>query len=86
MIQHEQLFTQVILIFHQSAMLGMGKIKNPVTQQIERNMVQAKQAIDIIEVLKEKTKGNLSPNEEKLMETVMTELRLNYVEESSGKS
>lgn len=79
----EQLFAQVILIFHQSAMLGMGKIKNPVSDKVERNIEQARQAIEILNMLKEKTKGSLSPDEQKFMDTILTELRLNFVEESS---
>lgn len=81
--KNEQHFAQLILIFHQSAMLGMGKIKNPVTDKIERNMDQAKQSIELLEMLKEKTKGNLSADEQKFLDGMLTEIRLNFVDEST---
>jgi len=77
------LFKALILNFQMSAMLGMGKIMNPITQKTERNMEEAKRAIDFANMLANKTKGNLSDDEEKFMNQVLTELRLNYVHESS---
>ena len=58
---NDQLFIQLMYIFHSSAMVALGKLKNPATDKIERDLEQAKQSIDILEMLKEKTKGNLSP-------------------------
>lgn len=81
----DQLFAQLIYIFFSSAMQGMGKILNPVTNKIERNMEQAKNAIDMLEMIKTKTKGNLSPEMERMLSTYLTDLRLNYVEESNKK-
>jgi F0F1-type ATP synthase membrane subunit b/b' len=78
----EALFTQLVAIFHGSAMVALGKIKNPATDKIERNLDQAKQAIDMLEMLKEKTKGQLSQNEQRLLESSLTDLRLNYLDES----
>ncbi len=74
-------FTSLVYTLHESAMLGMGKIINPITQKIERNLLQAKSAIDILEMLKEKTKSNLNDREEKMLEGTLHELRLNYLEE-----
>ena len=54
---------------------------NPVTNQIERNLEQAKNMIDILGMLDAKTKGNLNDNEQRLMEHVLFELRMNYVDE-----
>ena len=58
--QSDQLFIQLLYIFHASAMQSMGKLKNPVTDKIERDLTQANQSIEMIEMLKEKTKGNIS--------------------------
>jgi hypothetical protein len=80
---NDQLFAQLLYIFQASAMQGMGKITNPVTNTIERNMEQAKQSIDMLEMIKDKTKGNLSPEIERLLNTSLSELRLNYVDESN---
>lgn len=78
---NEQFFFQLLHIFHSSAMQSMGKLKSPLTDKIERNLEQAKQSIDMIEMLKEFTKGNLSPDLEKVLHGFLTELRLNYVDE-----
>lgn len=82
----EQSFTQLLYLFYSSAMVSMGKLKNPATDKIERNLEQAKQSIDIIEMLKEKTKGNLSENENRMLEQFLTDLRLNYVDEKNKDS
>ena len=62
-------------------MQGMGKMKNPVTDKIERNMEQARQSIDMLDMIKEKTKGNLSSEMARLIDNSLSELRLNYVDE-----
>lgn len=62
-------------------MVAMGKLKNPATDKIERDLDQAKQSIDILEMLKEKTKGNLSAELSSLLDKFLTELRLNFVDE-----
>ena len=83
--KNDQLFLQLIYLFQSTAMQGMGKIKNPVTDKIEGNLEQASQAIDMMEMLQDKTKGNLSEELNKMMESILTNLRLNYVEEA-GKA
>ncbi len=79
----EMYFAQLIAIFHSSAMVALGKLKNPATDKIERNLEQAKQAIDMLETLREKTKGNLSSTEQRMLDLALTELRLNFVDESN---
>jgi hypothetical protein len=79
--KEEQLFAQLLYIFHSSGMQGLGKVMNPVTNKIERNLEQAKQSIDMIEMLRDKTKGNLSPESERLLTQFLSDLRLNYVDE-----
>ena len=60
-------------------MFHIGEIPNPETGKTEKNLPLAKQSIDIIEMLKEKTKGNLDPEEEKLLDIVLYDLRMKYV-------
>ena len=79
----DQLFTQLLYIFYSSAMVSMGKLKNPATDKIERDMQQSKQSIDIIELIKAKTKNNLTPDQERLIDGMLTDLRLNYVDENN---
>lgn len=73
-------FTTFILSLVSSAQVHLGLIPNPVTKKQEPNMEAARQTIDIIDVLKEKTKGNLTGDEERLLEYVLYDLRMKYVE------
>jgi len=77
------LFTQLIMSFHAAAWQQMGKITDPFTGKIERNLELAKNSIDILGMLEEKTKGNLIEHETKFLQQILTQLRMNYVEESS---
>lgn len=58
----------------------LGKIPNPQTGKIETNLLQVKEIIDLLEILEEKTKGNLSKEEDNIMKSTLSNLRLNYVE------
>lgn len=62
-------------------MQSLGKIKSPISGVIERDMLQAQQAIEMLEMIKEKTNGNLSTELEKALESFLSEIKLNYVEE-----
>jgi hypothetical protein len=64
-------------------MMSMGKLKHPVTDKIERNLDLAKVSIDTLDMIKVKTKGNLSTNEERFLDEVIRELKLNYVDEKN---
>jgi hypothetical protein len=76
-----QLLLYLISSFEMTAMHQMGKLKNPMLDKIERNLEQAQFTIDLLDMLKAKTKGNLSADEEKFLEHVIAQLKLNYVEE-----
>ena len=79
--KNDELFIQLLYIFHTSAMQALGKTKSPITGKIEKNLDQAKQSIDMLEMLKDKTANNLSPELVKAMDTFLTEVRLKYVDE-----
>ena len=68
------------------ATIALGVIENPMTNKKEENLIQAKFLIDTLGVLKDKTKGNLTNEEEKLMENVLYELRMQYVGKTNGLS
>ena len=78
---NEILFLQLVMQNQQIAIMSMGKLKHPVTDKIERNLELAKISIDTLDMLKVKTKGNLSEYEGKFLDEVIRELKLNYVEE-----
>lgn len=79
---HNILFMQLIIQNQQIALMAMGKIKNPVTDKIDRNLEHAKIYIDTLDMLLAKTKGNLSEYEEKFLTETLKELKLNYVDET----
>ena len=71
------------------AMIFMGVIPNPVTNEVEKNLAQAKFLVDTLSMLKEKTSGNLTDQENSLLESSVYELQTRYVqlvqeERSSG--
>jgi hypothetical protein len=74
-------FIQLVLMFQTAALQQMGKVQNPITQKIERDLDQARMSIDILEMIQNKTKNNLSENENKYLEHTLFELRMNFVDE-----
>ena len=72
-------FTHFILSLSSSALIQLGEIQDPFTQKSAKNLPSAKQTIDLIGMLKEKTKGNLTPEEEKVIDYVLYDLRMRYV-------
>lgn len=80
--QNQLLFMQIVMMFHGAAFQHMGKVMNPITQKVERDLAQAKHAIDILGMLEEKTRGNLTEDEKRMIEHTLYELRMNYLDET----
>lgn len=78
-------FSSFVLSLSSSALLHFGQIPDPITKKKERNLSLAKQSIDILGILKEKTEGNLAKDEEQLIDNLLHDLRLKYVEESTKR-
>ncbi len=76
-------FTHFIFSLSTSALIQLGEVQDPFTQKAEKNLPLAKQTIDLIAMLKEKTKGNLTPEEGKIIEYVLYDLRMRYVKVSA---
>jgi len=76
-----QIVPYVVEMFRFQAWMAMGKVANPVSQKVERELPAAKVAIDLLAELETKTRGNLSEDEDKMLQSVLTDLRLNYLEE-----
>jgi hypothetical protein len=81
--KNDQLLMQLIYMFHTSAMQGLGKIADP-NGQLIRNLEYVSQTIDLMEMLKVKTKGNTTDEIDKLLEGMLSELSLNYVDEKAN--
>lgn len=67
------------------ASIFLGDMPNPANNQKEENMVQAKFIIDTIGMLKDKTSGNLSPEEDALLDNVLYDLRMRYINKTNKK-
>ena len=72
-------FSTFILSLSTSVLMNLGLVENPVTGKTEKEPAVARQTIELITLLKEKTRGNLTDEEGKLMDNVLHELRLWYV-------
>ncbi len=77
------LLMQLVFSLHSATMQQLGKVKNPLSDTVERDLPGAQASIDMIEMIREKTKGNLSDDEERFLNQILHELRLNYVDEAA---
>ncbi|MBN1347899.1 DUF1844 domain-containing protein [candidate division KSB1 bacterium] len=80
---HSALFLNLVISLQAAAYQQMGKMKNPATDKVEKDMDQAQMSIDMIAMLKAKTQGNLSKEEGEFISQVLRELQMNYVAESN---
>lgn len=78
-------FASFILSIATTAQMSLGGIQHPETGKAEQNLPVAKQMIDILGIMKEKTKGNLTKDEEMLLESALYNLRMQYVRAMEGK-
>lgn len=79
--KNSQLFLQMIFMYHAACMEQLGKVKSSITGKIERNLVAAQGTIDLLDMLKEKTRGNLTKEEDRFLTELLRELKLNFVDE-----
>ncbi|MCM8825436.1 MAG: DUF1844 domain-containing protein [Candidatus Omnitrophica bacterium] len=79
-------FIELLNFLHILCWQALGKVANPVSGKPEKNLQFARRLIDIIETLKIKTKGNLDQDEERMLNNILTDLRLNYVDEINKES
>ena len=84
--KNTQMFMYLAGSFEMSAMMAMGKLKNPMTDKTERDLTQAQFSIDILDMLKAKTAGNLSEYESKFLDNLLGQLKLNYIDEMKKDS
>jgi Domain of unknown function (DUF1844) len=72
-------FEHFLFSLSTSALLFLGEIPHPETKEKKVDLGQARQSIEILGMLREKTKGNLTPGEQTLLDGMLSELRLRFV-------
>lgn len=82
--KEQQLFMYLVGTFQSSAWIALGKMKNPMTDKIERNLEQASYYIDLLVMLQSKTKGNVSEYEEQMLINTVSELKMNFIDEQKN--
>jgi hypothetical protein len=75
-------FSSFLISLGTQAFMHLGDIPNPVTNQREKDVAGAKQMIDLLGLLQVKTKGNLTNEEERLLQQLLFDLRMRYVRET----
>jgi hypothetical protein len=79
-------FATFIFSIATGAFIGLGLTPDPSTGKTEKNIPMARQNIELLVLLREKTKGNLSTDETKLLEGLLAEAQMSFVKETSSKS
>ena len=79
-------FATFVLSLSHSALMHLGEAPHPETNTVEKNIPLARQTIDLLGVLEEKTKGNLTGDEERLLHQVLYDLRMRFVESGQKKA
>jgi hypothetical protein len=79
-------FYTFVLSLGSAAFVHLGDAPHPETgKPVEPDLLVAKQSIDILAMLQEKTKGNLTEEEARFLDTLLTDLRIRFVQKSAGK-
>ena len=74
------LFSQLVVTLATSCLQHLGKLVNPMTRKAEINLDAAQATIEVLDMLQDKTKGNLDKDEDKMLRDTVTALKMNYVE------
>lgn len=78
----EMNFSTFVVSLNASALMHLGLMEDPIQGKKVKNLELGKQTIDILVMLEEKTRGNLTSEEEKLLQTILYDLRINFVKQS----
>ena len=78
---NQLLFISFVSLLYNSGIQQLGKIMNPITGQVNKDLTGVQSTIEILKMLREKTKGNLSEKESSMLDSSISNLQLNYVEE-----
>lgn len=72
-------FQQIVSVFATQAMFQLGELVNPLTQEPTLDLAGARYSIDLLKLLEQKTRGNLTPEENKYLTQVIYQLQMQYV-------
>jgi hypothetical protein len=76
-------FSSLVFPFYTQALIKLGLIEDPVSGQVSGNLELAKRLIDLIDLLKDRTKDNLEPDEEKFLEACLSQLKMGYLKQTN---
>ena len=77
-------FSTFVISLNASALVNLGVMADPVKGEKTKNTGLAKQTIDILNMLEEKTRGNLTKDEENILKNILYDLRIRYVKEQGN--
>lgn len=73
----------IVLPFYTQALVNLGQTEDPISKKKDENLDLAKRLIDILDLLKEKTKGNLKPEEEQFLTSSIDQLKMIYMQKAN---
>jgi hypothetical protein len=74
-------FASLVMMLASACWQQIGKVPNPINGKIEKELAHAQVTIELLSMIRDKTKGNLSPEEERLIANTLSDLQLNYADE-----
>lgn len=86
MLDMKPTFLTLVQMFQMEGMVALGKMLNPATNQLTPNQDHARYVIDVLEILKEKTAGNLSSEDERFLQQTISTLQLNFVQNEADQA
>ncbi|MCX6562731.1 MAG: DUF1844 domain-containing protein [Candidatus Aminicenantes bacterium] len=76
-------FSSIVFPFYTQALVKLGLMEDPLKKTAEGNLAFAKRLIDMLDLLKDRTKGNLNEEEEKFLESCLLQLKMNYMKQAN---
>lgn len=80
---HKPDFNFFLSTMGMQAMIALGKLENPITKKQDKNLTQGRFIIDTLDMIKEKTTGNLAQEEKELLDNLLHDLKMIYAQEES---
>ncbi len=78
--------TGLFVMLASSALIGLGESPDPLTGRVQRDLAQARDAIEMLRLLRERTQGNRTPDEDRLLDQVLYDLQLAFVRTTKQRS